>query len=356
MKVSPIQFLALCLTTSAAAAQTCDLTQSVNQPFEAPAISTPDPINSLPCWTASSGCTAQNGDCGVGFQWAELDSRQSTSAEFMWRDMPTAERTAFDLNYDITVSGTELAYFVIYCSAGAPLVTMQFDTAAGQVQVIGQSSLVQPLVNCAAVQVTGTSGGQVVVTYAGVQLASYGWNGANCPEANRFEWSGNPGKGEDGVVMTVDNVTTAVLAPPTLGTLYCMANPNSLGSVALISATGSVVAASNNVTLNASGILPNSFCLFIVSPMQAQTNNPGGSSGNLCVGGQVGRYVGPGQIQQTGAAGTAALAIDLTNTPTPTGFVSIQSGQTWNFQAWYRDMSPIGPTTNFTQGLEITFQ
>ena len=44
--------------------------------------------------------------------------------------------------------------------------------------------------------------------------------------------------------------------------------------------------------------------------------------------------------------------LDLGAIPTPTAFVAVQPGETWNFQAWYRDSGQ----TNFTDGLEILFQ
>ena len=46
--------------------------------------------------------------------------------------------------------------------------------------------------------------------------------------------------------------------------------------------------------------------------------------------------------------------LDLANTPTPMGNVSVLAGQTWNFQAWYRDNNP-GPTSNFTDAVSVTF-
>jgi hypothetical protein len=41
--------------------------------------------------------------------------------------------------------------------------------------------------------------------------------------------------------------------------------------------------------------------------------------------------------------------------PLGTGPVAILPGETWNFQAWYRDLNP-GTTSNFTDGISITFQ
>ncbi|MDG1984154.1 MAG: hypothetical protein P8M11_06290, partial [Planctomycetota bacterium] len=72
--------------------------------------------------------------------------------------------------------------------------------------------------------------------------------------------------------------------------------------------------------------------------------------------GAIGRYVGPGQIVNSGATGEVTLPLDLTQTPQPTGFVSVQPGETWNFQAWYRDSVGGSATSNFTDGLSITFQ
>ncbi len=53
--------------------------------------------------------------------------------------------------------------------------------------------------------------------------------------------------------------------------------------------------------------------------------------------------------------GAATLPIDLAGTPIPTGVVSISAGQTWNFQAWYRDANPT-PTSNFTDAVSVLFQ
>ena len=53
--------------------------------------------------------------------------------------------------------------------------------------------------------------------------------------------------------------------------------------------------------------------------------------------------------------GEGSLVLDLTNTSTPTGFVAVQAGETWYFAAWFRDTNP-NPTSNFTDGVCITFQ
>ncbi|MEM9382358.1 MAG: hypothetical protein AAGB93_20565 [Planctomycetota bacterium] len=141
----------------------------------------------------------------------------------------------------------------------------------------------------------------------------------------------------------------------TLGTNYCVAAPNSSGATGSMSATGSLVAAENGVTLRASDLPTTSFGFFLTSQTQGFLQGPGGSQGNLCLGGAIGRYVGAGQIQNTGSTGAFALAIDLTQTPSPTGFVTVQAGETWSFQAWHRDSVGGSATSNFTDGLEIAF-
>ncbi|MEL6430088.1 MAG: hypothetical protein AAFZ87_03585 [Planctomycetota bacterium] len=47
-------------------------------------------------------------------------------------------------------------------------------------------------------------------------------------------------------------------------------------------------------------------------------------------------------------------ALDLTAAATPSGFTSVQPGDTWYFQAWHRDSNP-GVTSNFTDGVRVQF-
>ena len=142
-----------------------------------------------------------------------------------------------------------------------------------------------------------------------------------------------------------------------IGTRYCSPGAtNSTGSPSSISASGTVTVAENNLVLIAEDLPLNAFGFFLTSQSQGFVANPGGSDGNLCLGGSIGRYVGPGQIVNSGATGSFALPLDLTRTPTPTGLVAIAAGETWNFQAWHRDAVGGAATSNFTDGLEVQFQ
>jgi hypothetical protein len=138
----------------------------------------------------------------------------------------------------------------------------------------------------------------------------------------------------------------------TIGTNYCSAVANSTGVPAVISALGSAAVIDQNFTLVASDMPNNQFGYFIVSATQGLLTNPGGSQGNLCLGGQMGRFVAG--VANSGSAGQISYMINLNALPGPIN-VAVLPGDTWNFTAWYRDQNP-GTTSNFTDGLSVTFQ
>ena len=138
---------------------------------------------------------------------------------------------------------------------------------------------------------------------------------------------------------------------------YCTSNPNSTMEVGDIFATGSSVVAVNELTLHARDLPLNSFGYFLTSRTQGCVDMPGGSQGKLCLGGAVGRYSAPGQIQFSAGVQAFALTIDQSQTPDPAiGLIAIQPGESWNFQAWYRDQVGGAPTSNFTNALSLNFQ
>ena len=158
-----------------------------------------------------------------------------------------------------------------------------------------------------------------------------------------------------GAVLENHDVLSWTWASSSLGSNYCTANPNSTGAFARVSAGGSASVAANNMTLRCDQMPTSSFAFFLTSRTQGFIANPGGSQGNLCLGGGIGRYVGPGQIQNSGTQGQVALGLNLTQTPQPTGTASIAAGETWYFTAWYRDVVGGSATSNFGNGLEVTF-
>ncbi|MCP3918935.1 MAG: hypothetical protein GY711_25595 [bacterium] len=140
-----------------------------------------------------------------------------------------------------------------------------------------------------------------------------------------------------------------------IGSTYCSpAIDNSTGEPAKLLAFGSDVAGGNPLELFAYDVPQNQFGYFLTSQTQGLVVMPGGSEGNLCLGGTIGRYAAPGQVQNSGSAGAFSLDIDTTAMPLSPP-VGVAAGETWNFQAWFRDQNPT-LTSNFTDGLAITFQ
>ena len=80
---------------------------------------------------------------------------------------------------------------------------------------------------------------------------------------------------------------------------------------------------------------------------------PGGSQGNLCLGGFIGRHTK--QLGNSGSSGVLSIAVDLANLPRPSGPYQVLTGETWNFTCWFRDKNPTA-TSNFSDGISITFQ
>ena len=141
-----------------------------------------------------------------------------------------------------------------------------------------------------------------------------------------------------------------------LGTIYCVANPNSTGQPGELDASGSDQVSDNNVTLTASKLPPGEFGFVVGGPLQGFIPNAGGSMGNLCILPPIGRGVGD-VIFNSGQTGVAVVEVDLMNMPTPTGSVAVLPGDTWNFQVWHRDRTATGQaTSNFTDAVSILFR
>ncbi len=162
--------------------------------------------------------------------------------------------------------------------------------------------------------------------------------------------------GNNGDLYFWDNLVFEKGTAGGINTNYCgPAVPNSTGASGTIAGFGSTSIAANDVTLVANALPTNAFGFFLTSRTQGLIQNPGGSQGNLCLAGSIGRYVGPGQIKNSGTTGSFSLALNLVNTPTPSGFVSVAAGETWYFQAWHRDSVGGLATSNFTDGMSIGF-
>jgi len=154
----------------------------------------------------------------------------------------------------------------------------------------------------------------------------------------------------------LDNVTFGQYAvpPSEVGASYCgPAVTNTSGGPAAIRATGQTSVGANDVRLMVTGLPFGSVGFFMASRTQGFVVGPAGSAGNLCLGGAIGRFIAPGQIRAAGTTGTIALRVDLTRLPSPTGPIVAQAGETWRFQAWYRDSVLGVATSNFTDAVAL---
>jgi hypothetical protein len=110
--------------------------------------------------------------------------------------------------------------------------------------------------------------------------------------------------------------------------------------------SGSLSVSQNDTTLEVFDAPSGEFGIFYYGPNQNQV--PFGN-GFRCVGGTTYRL----PLVTVGGGGTATMPLDITAPPSPGGQIS--SGDTWNFQFWYRDPAAGGANFNLSDGLELTF-
>ncbi|MCP3980275.1 MAG: hypothetical protein GY716_13300 [bacterium] len=143
-------------------------------------------------------------------------------------------------------------------------------------------------------------------------------------------------------------------APGPIGTNYCgPAVPNSSFQPGIISAVGVDFAGGLPLNIEATNLPMNQFGFFLASQNMAFFNPPG-SQGFICLGNPIGRFNRPGEIMNSGTGGAFDLDVDTNDIPVSPP-AAIMSGETWRFQAWFRDNNP-NLTSNFTDGIEILFQ
>ncbi|MEM6671905.1 MAG: hypothetical protein AAF726_03625 [Planctomycetota bacterium] len=126
-----------------------------------------------------------------------------------------------------------------------------------------------------------------------------------------------------------------------LGQAECVDSPpSSAGAGARLLAIGSDAAADNDVTLVAQRLPEGAIGTFLCSRTAGFAVAPGGIQGTLCLGGSIGRFTGPNEIFVAQGEGEARLRLDLTRLPQPSTTASVLPGETWRFQAWFRETGP----------------
>lgn len=131
----------------------------------------------------------------------------------------------------------------------------------------------------------------------------------------------------------------------------CFSYTNSTGEGAMLSIAGQT----NNFsprTMRVVGLRPQSIGLFLTSRSLGGFVVPPGSSGQLCLGGDIGRM----QIVTATSAGLASMTLDPSSIERPVGTASAQPGESWFFQLWHRDVSAGQATSNFSNAAKLPFE
>ena len=136
-------------------------------------------------------------------------------------------------------------------------------------------------------------------------------------------------------------------------TRECVATVNSTGLPARIDATGTTSRLANDLTLEVAGLPQQSFGYFLSSRTPGQIVQPGGSTGTLCLAGNIGRFAG--NVLNSGDTGAVALDVDLTAIPgNPPSAAT--AGDTWHFTYWHRDAGATGVTSNFSDAVRVEYE
>jgi len=126
--------------------------------------------------------------------------------------------------------------------------------------------------------------------------------------------------------------------------------PNSAGLLPRLRALGSDFVDGDPLCLDAQGLPPMQACVLALGSAAGSSAIPG-SQGVLCLSGTVGRFPA---VLNTGPAGRVEFELESSGLPLP-GSPSIQPGETWHFQCWYRDDNP-STTSNLTSAAIVTFR
>lgn len=141
-----------------------------------------------------------------------------------------------------------------------------------------------------------------------------------------------------------------VFAFPSLATSsICSGNANSTGGPAALAAEGTACIAANALTMVATELPAHQLGFFLGSPKAGFVPGFAGGQGDLCLGSPLVRL--HGSPLDSGPLGTFFLDVDYS---TWSGGAVVHPGETWFFQAWYRDLDP-GPTSNLSGGIGIEF-
>lgn len=129
---------------------------------------------------------------------------------------------------------------------------------------------------------------------------------------------------------------------------YCESSPNSAGSGAILTWTGSTSVSDGNFTLLSYGLPSNTFGIFFYGSTATWATF---GNGVLCVSGSTHRL----PLLDSGFTGVLNYTVDFQEAPAGSGPGLIEGGSQWHFQTWYRDTPGGGAGFNLSDGLRVIF-
>ncbi|MCP3919052.1 MAG: hypothetical protein GY711_26210 [bacterium] len=129
----------------------------------------------------------------------------------------------------------------------------------------------------------------------------------------------------------------------------CSATANSSGAAAVLEGGGTPSIVFNDVRLEVTSLPADRPGYFLMSLDATTGPLPPPSQGVLCLGAPVVRFAG--SVLDSGPSGQVAFQPDLSQLP---GGTTVQAGETWSFQYWFRDANP-GVTSNTSNALRVPF-
>ena len=130
---------------------------------------------------------------------------------------------------------------------------------------------------------------------------------------------------------------------------------NSTGSGGVLTPSGSADHAADDLVMTATQLPPNTPVIFIMAPEATRSSL---ADGNLCLSPGNLKIIRITPTQVSSQSGTAAIGPGIVqwSVDSPVDVAEIFLGDTWHFQAYYRDMSSAcGGNSNLTNAVRVTF-
>ncbi|QDV07828.1 hypothetical protein Poly30_33610 [Planctomycetes bacterium Poly30] len=167
-----------------------------------------------------------------------------------------------------------------------------------------------------------------------VSLVSQGTNGAL---SNGTSETPDLSADAANVVSVPGSSTDVYLRDRSVGTraaggTYCLSSVNSSGAMAETNIGGNNRIAAQSLVLQTEFLPPHSLRYYLFGETVGNVPGFGGSAGRLCLGGQIFRLTS--FVQTAGLGGTVVQPMPFGSLPAA---ASLDVGETWHFQYWYRD-------------------